>query len=1040
MTWREAHRQHVMELEAAAARVMLTALDGILAQVAAGFAALVADASPAEARGSIDDAAQIRVEWRAAVHDQVLPWFAGVYEAGAEAAQEQVLGLGIVVPDPLPELLDQAAVEYLAQTAPRLYSLGDDAWDAAHAVILAGFQDGEGIDVIRRRIQDVTDLTRHQADALARTEVIGASNMGAQARIDLMGADAPPYKQWLATMDGRTRPTHRHADGQVVPHGQPFEVGAARLQVPGDPAGPNGEVVNCRCTVLYLDTAEPIDPDTPGRGQGGTTPIVDQVAGDVAAAGPDQIDAVTGEPHTGAMLALVPADPEAWTVAQGEPPEAVHLTLCYLGDSEAIPDDAFDALLVGAEALADVMPPVDGRVFGAAVWNATGDTPSMVLSIGGDQLEPMHYGAWLVVLAAMDEAGGWEVPPQHEPWVAHLCLSYFPDPAGSVAQVAAQFEGPIMFDTLRLTRGAEAFDFPLAGSRPDQEDEGMNPEQARNIGQAVAAGVQEALASRSRRTVAPTAVRPVTLRARDSVLARVAAINLAVEPDPPSGNPDEGGPPAQPGEHLRATMHVRGTSTGDGHTGRLFLNTDYRDPPFSFNYQLRSSAHGGLPEVVHIGNVVRVVEDGETLYGFVTLDLDGEQGFEYARRSVAGVERWVSMGLDETRPAKHTLLWPEIEPEDPEDDGTETEAVMPILETIDGGRIGELTGVSVPAQADATIEPTAELLGLFGDPAEEPALVASGGLVRPPVPIPAIGTATGLPCSCGGACGHCGSVDGGPASGVASHAGHGTAQATRGNGPDEPSQADVVQALTAASVTITLDELPPAEWFTEPEAAEMQGAFMINEHGRIWGLLAPLGTGHRAFVRSGRRVEAPVAQVDYDRFMGAKAMTASGLVQAGPLTMNCGHAARLRANHDVAPEHYENSCSVLGNVAVGFSHRLGGAWIAGALLPHTTPDRIARALACRCSGDWQPHPDRPGWQELVAALLVPAPGFASAHSAAASTTYDGDVLVASSVPVRYVPEPDALRPTPLASAVRLFATSAGRTNTRRVLDATRGRP
>ena len=159
MTWREAHRQHVMELEAAAARVMLTALDGILAQVAAGFAALVADASPAEARGSIDDAAQIRVEWRAAVHDQVLPWFAGVYEAGAEAAQEQVLGLGIVVPDPLPELLDQAAVEYLAQTAPRLYSLGDDAWDAAHAVILAGFQDGEGIDVIRRRMREYETKT-----------------------------------------------------------------------------------------------------------------------------------------------------------------------------------------------------------------------------------------------------------------------------------------------------------------------------------------------------------------------------------------------------------------------------------------------------------------------------------------------------------------------------------------------------------------------------------------------------------------------------------------------------------------------------------------------------------------------------------------------------------------------------------------------------------------------------------------------------------------------------------------------------------------
>jgi uncharacterized protein with gpF-like domain len=36
--------------------------------------------------------------------------------------------------------------------------------------------------------------------------------------------------------------------------GQPFIVGGARLMQPGDPAGPPGETIQCRCTVLpFMD-------------------------------------------------------------------------------------------------------------------------------------------------------------------------------------------------------------------------------------------------------------------------------------------------------------------------------------------------------------------------------------------------------------------------------------------------------------------------------------------------------------------------------------------------------------------------------------------------------------------------------------------------------------------------------------------------------------------------------------------------------------------------------------------------------------------
>lgn len=54
-----------------------------------------------------------------------------------------------------------------------------------------------------------------------------------------------------STPDARTRETHRDADGQRVRVGEPFTVGDAKLDYPGDPVGPPGEVINCRCSMAF---------------------------------------------------------------------------------------------------------------------------------------------------------------------------------------------------------------------------------------------------------------------------------------------------------------------------------------------------------------------------------------------------------------------------------------------------------------------------------------------------------------------------------------------------------------------------------------------------------------------------------------------------------------------------------------------------------------------------------------------------------------------------------------------------------------------
>jgi hypothetical protein len=1044
--WRTAHRRRVEELEAEATDVILDALAPILVGVAARFAtvaSVTAAADEAEARASLDDLGSIGVQWQAAVHDEVLPWFATVYQAGADAAVEQVLGLGIVVLDVPEELMDARARDYLAGVENRFYPLSDEVWTSARAELVAGFEAGEGIDDLRRRITGVTELSVARAEALARTEVIAASNMGAQARVDLMGDAAPPYRQWLATMDGRTRPTHRHADGQVVERGQPFVVGGASLMVPGDPGGPAAEVMNCRCTVLFTDQAAPLL--VAGRQQGG---IVDEVAADdtlaaAAVMGPPQVDSTTGEPYTGAMLALVPAqeDAEGLALVDGEPVDVLHLTLAYLGDAADIPPASQEALQAAAEALAATYPPLTGNVFGAATWNPGSDTPSLVLNVGGVELEMIHGAAWTMIHGASvqnGEAGLWEIPEQHAPWVAHVCLAYSAAALQNPALVAAGLEGPVTFDRLRLALGAEAFDYPLTGPGPEEDDDMDRAELTAAIGEALARGAAAAGGA------------PITLN---------LTLNAAIDdgaPPAPTGDPTSAdaaaaadGPPAQPGEHLRAVMHRQGEATGLRDSGRVFTNMTYREPPFAYHVQQHSSAHGGTPKVVPVGLVTRIVQTDGADYGFVRLDLENPDAAEHARRAVAGFDRWVSIGGDETAP-KVTLVWPApgeaadpmaVDPVEPDPNAPIEETLIePEKVILDGVNVAELTAVSTPAQADATLEPTAELVAMFGGQQpelteEDVAMVASAvdagritaeaaalALLPPPTPVKMTGPANAMAqirhvdlrqaaggCGCGGTCGGCD---------------HGPETFT----PDVTPAA----ALVAAASTVAVTDLPPAAWFQEPLDVELTSALAITDEGRIYGLLAPFGTNHRAYAKAGQHRTAPRRNVDYARFMGKWAVTREGHVPAGPITMGCGHASMHRTNHHEAVEHYDNSCSVFGMIAVGESDRLGGVWMAGAVLPGTRPETVARALACTCSGDWQSHPDRAGWQELVAALLVPVPGFAMAH---ASTTYDGDAMVASSVPVVHVATAADAEARRRARSIASLAAAVGRTPAARVLDA-----
>ena len=111
--------------------------------------------------------------------------------------------------------------------------------------ILQGLSIKRMADDLQKRI---TTMIRDSAIRTARTAVTGAQNAGrmdSYAAAEKMGIKLK--KEWLATLDARTRHSHAMLDGEQVAQDKKFSNGC---RFPGDPQGPPWEIYNCRCTLV----------------------------------------------------------------------------------------------------------------------------------------------------------------------------------------------------------------------------------------------------------------------------------------------------------------------------------------------------------------------------------------------------------------------------------------------------------------------------------------------------------------------------------------------------------------------------------------------------------------------------------------------------------------------------------------------------------------------------------------------------------------------------------------------------------------------
>ena len=159
-------------------------------------------------------------------------------------------------------LYDSATVTNLIKNNPqvlpkwKINEPKDYTWNGkkVNRQITQGIIQGESLDKIAKRLAvNLSTQNYNHMRTFARTAMTGAQNAGREQSLkDAKSMGLNVVKQWMATLDGRTRDSHAMMDGETIKvgdkwHHYKFSNG---LRYPGDPEGPAREVYNCRCTLV----------------------------------------------------------------------------------------------------------------------------------------------------------------------------------------------------------------------------------------------------------------------------------------------------------------------------------------------------------------------------------------------------------------------------------------------------------------------------------------------------------------------------------------------------------------------------------------------------------------------------------------------------------------------------------------------------------------------------------------------------------------------------------------------------------------------
>jgi len=145
-----------------------------------------------------------------------------------------------------------------ARRAAEIAANGAMQWDRRRiqSCVLQGILQGEGPYQIAERLRSVAQMDYNASVRYARTMTTSAQNAGryeSYRRADRLGIELTI--EWQATLDDRTRHSHRYMHGQQTTVDEPFVTpDGDTIYYPADCTGesdaPQKEIWNCRCTLL----------------------------------------------------------------------------------------------------------------------------------------------------------------------------------------------------------------------------------------------------------------------------------------------------------------------------------------------------------------------------------------------------------------------------------------------------------------------------------------------------------------------------------------------------------------------------------------------------------------------------------------------------------------------------------------------------------------------------------------------------------------------------------------------------------------------
>lgn len=137
----------------------------------------------------------------------------------------------------------------------RIVSVHQTLIDSIIAVIDNGYENNLSVADITRNLQRSFGWYKAQALRIARTETTTITNTSTY--LAAQNSELLLDKMWISVQDNRTRRPpnspydHLDMNGFKIDETKPFFVSGEELLYPGDPNAKAGNVINCRCKIVF---------------------------------------------------------------------------------------------------------------------------------------------------------------------------------------------------------------------------------------------------------------------------------------------------------------------------------------------------------------------------------------------------------------------------------------------------------------------------------------------------------------------------------------------------------------------------------------------------------------------------------------------------------------------------------------------------------------------------------------------------------------------------------------------------------------------